>query len=95
MEILDSSRYIVHITHKSDQNLLGVEKNNDDAKRYYYSGNRHDAARDILITEGRIEHLQRETPSCVHDKRKYVKRQHEYWEHDITRAKRMNTSDDQ
>ena len=28
--------------------FLGVEKNNDDAKRHYFSGNSHNAARDIL-----------------------------------------------
>ena len=52
--------------------------------------------RDILITEAHIEHLQRETPSCVRDKRKYVKHRQEYWEHDITeirRAKRMRNED--
>ena len=50
----------------------------------------------ILITEVRIEHLQRKTPSCVRDKRKYVKHRQEYWEHDITeirRAKRMRNED--
>ncbi len=39
----------------------GVEKNNDDAKRHYYSGKRHDAARDILLTEARMEKLERDT----------------------------------
>ena len=39
----------------------GVEKN-DDAKRHYYSGNRHNAARDILL---RLEHLEWCTPTCV------------------------------
>ena len=62
--------------------ILGVEKNNDDAKRHYYSGNRHNASRDIL-TEARIEHLERESPSCVREKRSYVKRSRDYWESDI------------
>ena len=41
----------------TNYSITGVEKNNDDAKRHYYSGNRHDAARDILLTEARIEKL--------------------------------------
>ena len=39
----------------TNYSITGVEKNNDDAKRHYYSGNRHDAAHDILLTEARIE----------------------------------------
>ena len=58
----------------------GVEKNNDDAKRHYYSGNRHDAARDILLTEARMEKLERDTPTCIRRKREYTKRNSEYWE---------------
>ena len=67
----------------------------DDAKRHYYSGNRHNAACDILLTEARIESLEMESPSCVHEKR-YVKHQNEYWERDIVeqrRAKRLCTSE--
>ena len=30
--------------------IIGVEKNNDDAKHHYYSSNRHDAPKDILLT---------------------------------------------
>ncbi len=45
----------------------GVEKNNDDTKRHYYSSNRHDAARDILLTEARkrYSHLH-QTEKGVH-----------------------------
>ena len=38
---------------------IGVEKNNEDAKRNYYSSNHHDAAREILLTEARLEELKR------------------------------------
>ena len=68
--------------------ILGVEKNNDDAKRRYYSGNRHNAARDILLTEARIEHLERESPGCVREKRSYIKRNRDYWESDILEQRR-------
>ncbi len=37
----------------------------DDAKRLFFSGNRHDAAKDILVTEARLEHLEHEVPTCV------------------------------
>ena len=61
----------------------GVEKNNDDAKRHYYSGNRHNAARDILLTEARMEKLEKVTPACIRQKREYKKRNSEYWEKTI------------
>ena len=61
----------------------GVEKNNDDAKRHFYSGNRHNAARDIILTDARIEQLEQDTPSCIRSKRKYSKHDSEYWEKTI------------
>ena len=60
----------------------GVEKNNDDAKRNYFSSNRHNAAGDILLSEARLEDLRRgneERDSCVRLKRSYEKRSVEYW----------------
>ena len=51
---------------------LGVEKNNDDAKRNYFSSNKHDAAREILVTEARQEELRKETDdrdSCVREEK--------------------------
>ena len=63
--------------------LIGVEKNNDDAKRHFFSGNRHDAAKDILVTEARLEHLEYEVPTCVRQKRGYTKRDTDYWENGI------------
>ena len=71
----------------TNYSITGVEKNNDDAKRHYYSGNRHDAARDILLTEARIEKLayelkestQRRTQTT--GRKKYWKRErgHRHW----------------
>ena len=46
----------------------------EDAKRNYC--NKHDAAREILVTEARQEELRKETDdrdSCVREKRRYVK----------------------
>lgn len=60
-----------------------MEKNNDDCKRNYFSSNRHDAARDILVAEARLEQLVRGAPgipSCVRKKRSYEKKDTEYWE---------------
>ena len=37
-------------------------------------GNRHNAARDILLTEARMEKLERDTPTCIRQKREYTKR---------------------
>ena len=61
---------------------VGVEKNNDDAKRNYYSSNRHDACRDILLAEARLEMLRRGIDgiqSCVRQKRTYTKKSTAYW----------------
>ena len=53
----------------------GVEKNNDDAKRNYFSSNRWDAASDILETEYRLEKLS----SYNRQKRKYEKQDENDW----------------
>lgn len=37
---------------------IAVEKNNDDARRYYNSSNRWDGPKDILLTEARLEELE-------------------------------------
>jgi hypothetical protein len=58
-------------------NVIYYRYRKDDAKRHYYSGNRHDAARDILTSDARVETLQRETPSCIREKRTFVKRRQE------------------
>ena len=63
--------------------MLGVEKNNDDSKRNYFSSNRHDATAEILKTEARLETLASGTdtiPSCRREKRAYHKRDTGYWD---------------
>ena len=54
----------------------GVEKNNDDARRNYFSSNRWDASTDIIQTEARLETLQK---TCELEKRAYTKRNETYW----------------
>ena len=71
----------------------GVEKNNDDAKRNYFSSNRHDAAKEILATEARLETLRNGTQdreSCVRQKRKYEESDSVYWNESI-RTQRQPT----
>ena len=55
------------------ESLLGVEQNNADAKRNYFSSSRWNAAADILQTEVRLEQLS----SYERQKRQYTK--HKYW----------------
>ena len=64
--------------------FLGVEKNNDTAKRNYYSSNRWDAAKEILLSEARIEKM---TPVCSRKKRAYNKEDTEYWETKIVQSR--------
>ena len=55
---------------------LGVEKNNDDSKRHYFSSNKHDAASEIIRCEARLEMLCSGTkgfPSCERQKCPYQK----------------------
>ena len=61
----------------------GVEKNNDDCKRNYFSSNRHDAATEIIKADVRLQTLDQGTaglPSCRRVKRPYRKADTEYWE---------------
>ena len=60
---------------------VGVEKNNDDAWRNYFSSNRWDACGDMLRTEIRLEKL---SSTCQRKKRKYEKHDTEYWSHKKT-----------
>ncbi len=73
----------------------GVEKKNDDAKRHYYSSNKHDAARDILMTEARMEKLERDTPTCIRRKREYTKCNSEYWEKTILETRKWPCLDEE
>ena len=62
--------------------VAGVEKNNDDSKRHYYSSNKHDAPAEIIRSDARLEMLRQGTggyPSCERKKRKYDKHDEEYW----------------
>ena len=52
----------------------GVEKNNDDGKRHYFSSNRHDAAAEIVRADERLEILRTD---WQREKRPYRKRQSE------------------
>jgi len=53
----------------------GVEKNNDCAKKNFYSSNRHDPCMEIIQCEKRIEAL----TDCKREKRKYEKHDEVYW----------------
>ena len=75
--------------------ILGVEKNNHEAKAYFHSGNRHNGARDIILTEARLEQLEHDTPTCVRQTRAYNKSDTEYREKRIIEnRKRPETSED-
>ena len=62
----------------------GVEKNNDDGKRHYFSSNRHDAAAEIVRADERLEILRTD---WQREKRPYKKRQTE----EDSQAKRHHT----
>lgn len=57
---LDSvSRKVMHysLVKANIHSITAVEKNNDDARRNYFSSNKWDGAKDILLTEARLEML--------------------------------------
>uniref|UniRef100_A0A1X7TWP4 Uncharacterized protein n=2 Tax=Amphimedon queenslandica TaxID=400682 RepID=A0A1X7TWP4_AMPQE len=62
----------------------GVEKNNDCARKHFFSSNHQDAARDILLTDSRVEELQHGKRA----KRKYEKKDTSYWELGIREKRR-------
>ena len=43
--------------------LIGVEQNNDDARKHYLSSNHTDAPKEILLAEARIEKLSKQKRS--------------------------------
>ena len=65
--------------------FVGVEKNNDVARRNYFSSNLHDPAGEILKAECRLEN----TESHKRQKRKYTKKDNDYWVNGGIREKRM------
>ena len=76
-------------TASTSQFTSGVEQNNADAKRNYFSSSRWNAAADILQTEVRLEQLS----SYERQKRQYTK--HKYWSKggiELSRSKRERLS---
>lgn len=63
---------------------VGVEKNNDCARKHFFSSNHQDAARDILLTDSRVEELQHGKRA----KRKYEKKDTSYWELGVREKRR-------
>ncbi len=83
-------------THMSNK-YSGVEKNNDDLKRHYYSSNRHDAPAKMLQTEAIIDNMRYGTPnlpSCARKKRPYEKHNEEYWTEGIFQSRNIQTQSD-
>ena len=63
--------------------ILGVEKNNDDSKRHYFSSNKHDAPGEIIRSEFRQEALRQGVwnhSTCIRQKRNYTKVDSGYWD---------------
>ncbi len=60
--------------------LIALEKNNDDARRNFNSSNRLDAAKEIIVTDARLESLRGD---CAREKRPYSKTNNDYWEKEI------------
>ena len=78
--------------------MIGVEKNNDDSKRRYFSSNKHDAPGEIIRTEYRQEALQQgvcDHPTCVRQKRNYSKVDSNYWDQGGIQAVRKRSRGDQ
>lgn len=78
--------------------MIGVEKNNDDSKRHYFSSNKHDAPGEIIRTESRQEALQQGVwghPTCIRQKRGYNKVDSDYWDHGGIQAVRKRFRGDQ
>ena len=47
--------------------FIGVEKNNDDSKRHYFSSNKHDAAGEIIRCEARLHQNEALSMYFVHN----------------------------
>ena len=69
----------------NNSQFVGVEKNNDMAKKHYFSSNHQDAARDVILTEGRIEE------GSKRQKRKYIKKDNDYWQDGIRQKRRKQS----
>ena len=76
--------------------IRGVEKNNDDSKRHYFSSNKHDAPGKINKSECRQEALRQgvwEHPSCVQQKRNYSKVDSDYWNEGIKEVRKRSRTE--
>lgn len=63
---------------------VGVENNNNIAKRNYFSSNLHDVTGEVLKTEWRQE----QTEKYKRQKRSYIKHNHDYWEKEINETRK-------
>ena len=77
MMFLFKHYYVLHVyVH------VGVEKNNDDSKRHYFSSNKMEATAKILSCDYRLEVMRQGVWrhfSCHREKRRYTQRDEEYW----------------
>ena len=76
----DSINYIILLA-------TGVEKNNDCARRSYFSSNHFDAPKEVLVSEARKEVLSNKKRV----KRSYKKDNTEYWNQIIFTKRRRAT----
>ena len=86
-----SSKYLISPVNLPRDSFLGVERNNADAKRNYFSSSRWNAAADILQTEVRLEQLS----GYERQKRQYTKHNDDYWYEggiELSRSKRKRLS---
>lgn len=60
-------------------NNVGLEKNNDCARRNYFSSNHLDPPKEIIVTEARLNQLAK----YKREKRKYEKKSDDYWQNEI------------
>ena len=70
--------------YQNNYHTKGTEKNNDDARRNYFSSNHLDATKEILLTEARLDSL----VDFRREKRDYKKTDDEYWSEEIFTKRR-------
>lgn len=61
-----------------------MEKNNDSARRNYFSSNHLNASREVIVTEARFDALS----PYEREKRKYDKVDEQYWKEGIFKIRR-------
>lgn len=69
--------------------MLGVENNNNDAKRNYFSSNLHDVFKEVIKAEWRLKNSEK------HDRRnrKYDKKDDNYWNEGTKEQRKRPRSD--